>query len=86
MPHITVAVYDSVPDINEWLRQHGLSEGWIKNEDFIVDGQKAIYLTGGFELGSKPIVIMPYKNKIFRIENYATDYLDQMLSTFKFTD
>jgi len=85
-PYLSVGVYNEPSDINEWLQQNGLGEGWNKNENFLVDGKKAIYLTGGFELGAKPIVIIPYQNKIFRLENYATSYFDQMLSTFRFIE
>jgi len=85
-PYLSVKVYNEPSDINEWLQQNGLGEGWNKNENFFVDGKKAIYLTGGFELGAKPIVIIPYQNKIFRLENYATSYFNQMLSTFRFLE
>jgi hypothetical protein len=83
-PYLLIGVYDKPVSIDNWLSQHGLKEGWIKDENFVIKGIKAIYLTRKLEIGVRSVVIIPYQNKLFRIENNDPRYFDQFLSSFKF--
>ncbi|MDP2638558.1 MAG: hypothetical protein Q8P06_00050 [Candidatus Azambacteria bacterium] len=82
-PYLAIKVYDDSSNIDEWLQQHGLVEGWRRYEESVA-GEKAIYLSNSSKLGAGPIFIVPYKDKIFRLENYNTHYFEKILLTFKF--
>lgn len=85
IPYVSVNVYNQPALLETWLKENGL-DTWSRDEDFWVDGQKAMYLTNPSDLGVAALVVISHGDKLFSLANFDSSSFKKFVSSFKFTN
>lgn len=83
-PYMSVSVYNKI-SVEDWLKQNGV-DTWDKSDNVIVGGQQALHLTNTTNVGVNSMIVVFYKDNIFRLENFDSQNFDAFVSTFTFTN